>query len=70
MLISRDLVVAIVNDDYSGLTREEKNQLDDFLERNKIRHVVPISEDTVFVKCRVTRLYSDCLEVDFKREEL
>jgi hypothetical protein len=61
---------ALINDDASGLTDEEHEQLNDWLEDYKPGFCVNVSEDTQFTKWHDARdagvLACNCLEFTFQ----
>ena len=67
--ISGHFLPAIINGDYSGLNDFEVNLLDDFLNKyskldNATWDVDSIeSQDSRFIDCDITELFSDCYNV-------
>ena len=59
MNISRNLAVAMVNCDYSGLNDNEIELIKDFPDFNVIDW-----ENTNFVRCAIHRLYDNCVEIE------
>ncbi len=64
--VDRELVVAMINDDWSGLTQEECDSIDDFNETliEDYGHALVAAEAgsrTLFVRCDCTDKFTECL---------
>ena len=62
--ISREIAVALINDDYSGLYNEEL-AIDKWLEDEGVEYITVRNgeEPTKFTQCDVTGLGNDCIEI-------
>lgn len=61
-IMAREYCVAIVNDDWSGLSGEDSILLTDFLEQFAGWYWIESSE-VDFAKCEVSGLMADCLNI-------
>ena len=67
--ISKHYLTALINNDFSGMTDDEKNQLESFIEHNKLGYAYCPdfdSDDMGFTKCNVSGSYSDCIQLTFE----
>jgi hypothetical protein len=62
MKVSRQLVVALINSDDSGLSEDDKRNLDQLASYIGTGSAV-WSEETTFSKCNFSGLFDDCLEL-------
>ena len=62
--ISREIAVALINDDYSGLYNEEL-AIDKWLEDEGVEYITVrnCEEPARFTQCEVTKLCYDCIEI-------
>lgn len=63
MLVGENFAVAIINDDYSGLSEEDIDLLNRFLEDNKGYFVIT-DEQPDFRQCTVSKLWDNCLQME------
>ncbi len=64
--VDRELVVAMINDDWTGLTQEECDGIDEFNEALIEVHghalvAAEVGSRTLFVRCDCTDLFTECL---------
>ena len=61
--ISREIAVALINDDYSGLY--EELAIDKWLEDEGVEYITErnCEEPARFTQCEVTKLCYDCIEI-------
>ncbi len=58
--IENNLVCAIVNNDYTGVTDEEDRLIDDFFSSIGGGFLVPLEYFAEWRLCEITGLYGDC----------
>lgn len=65
--IGQHFLCALVNNDYSGMTEEDAEQLNDFLKRNNYGHVIcPFDiPESDFRRCEISGLKDNCVDVEF-----
>ena len=63
--IGEHWLVAIVNDDHSGLTDTECRQLDGFLERLPCAGAWDFDDGMGFTRDEISGLYADCVSAKF-----
>ena len=64
--ISTHFLVALINNDYSGLNALEENQLNQWLDKNNYGHAIcPDDIAPDFKICEITNLYSEVIDVEF-----
>lgn len=66
MLISRNLAVAMINCDYTGLTQEEILQIDDFTNDVPDFFVTNWNEESNDINgiCAISRKWDHCVEIE------
>lgn len=60
--IGEAFICAIINEDYTGLSKEDIQKLEEFEKQNNTKHLV-IGESLGFSKCQVSKLYDNCYEM-------
>lgn len=69
--ITREIAVAIINDDYSGLNENYEYYLDKWLKEYRIEWIVVDGEGNErFTQCDITGLWADCIDIIAYREQL
>ena len=63
--LSEHWLVAIVNDDHTGLSNAECRQLDGFLERLPCAGTWAIDEELGFTRDEISGLWADCVNAKF-----
>lgn len=63
--ISCDLAVAIINDDFTGVTDDDERAIEEWYKKQNIGWINMVDEPEVlhFTQCDITGLWSDCVDV-------
>lgn len=63
--IEREIAIAIYNDDYSGMSNEDMDAIENFMLDNEYTTLI-VSDDYSYEKCEVTNKYADCIKCILK----
>jgi hypothetical protein len=63
MIVQKDIVTAVINNDYSGLNEEDKKLAIKFCEEVGNQTINIESEELKFIRCDITKLFADCFEI-------